>query len=1016
MNDFENPHLLHKERMPAHAYYIPYSNRDAAEKSVRSLSPYFASLNGNWHFRYFGSYTELPQNIAGTDFSDSELLPVPSNWQMYGYDVPQYVNVTYPIPLDPPYIPKETPVGVYMTNFTLPASFAGRETHIVFEGVDSFYYLYLNGQYIGFSKVPHLSSEFDLSPYLIPGENRLTVAVYKWSDGTYLEGQDYIRVSGIFRDVYLVSRAKNRVEDYFIKAGLTNGYADGTLSVEAVSVGTPSIRYSLYDGDTLLAEGTGESFHATVEKVTAWNAEKPYLYTLYMETESEVLAEKVGFRTVEISKKKELLVNGKPVKLLGVNRHDSHPELGHVTPLSFIEKELLLMKRLNINTIRTSHYPNTPEFYALCDRIGFYVVCEADVESHGFLYYRRKGEGRMFDEVQPAHGPLFREALLDRVARMVEHFKNRPSIIIWSMGNEANYGQNFVDAGLRTKERDNTRLTHYEKMRLIMYDDEMNGISCKDKRIFDIHSGMYFEPNAIAPEIKKTGMPFFLCEYAHAMGVGPGALLEYTDAFFQNPAALGGCIWEWADHSCIIRNAAGVENYGYGGDFGEKYDFNTFCVDGLVFPDRTPSSGALNMKEAYAPIKMTLTDEHKLLLENRSSFTNLSEYTLLFWIEKDGKLFGEKKTLPIRLMPMQKRSIPLPFAIPTGSRFGATLNLSLCLSKDTPYAAAGYEVSRKQVILPTPETHPLVLPVLTDTLSLSETSEAFTVSGNRFSYTVEKATGAFLSLVRNGVELLAKPTELSVRRANIDNYRHLKDEWVIPQDTRREYYATDLTAVHLRSFSLQEENGEILFRGEGALTAFGVRNMIDNLKLSYRFSKDGIIATEIGGGVGEKWDFLPRFGMEFTLQNDCDFVTYLGRGPEENLSDFSLHAPIGLYETTVQDMHVTYPYPQDCGNHADVKWLSVRDALGRGILAVADTKFEFAASKYAAHDVERARHQWDLVPDDKTYLRIDYRVTGTGSASCGPAVRKEHRLNESDFFYSFRFLPYIDDAPIKDIM
>ncbi len=1016
MHDFENPQLLHTGRMEAHAYYTPYTDRENAERGVREASPYFASLNGNWRFRYFGSYLDLPEDIANADFDSADILPVPSNWQMYGYDVPQYVNVTYPIPLDPPYVPKENPVGVYMTDFVLPQDFAGRETHIVFEGVDSFYYLYLNGRRIGFSKVPHLASEFDLTPYLKDGENRLVVAVYKWSDGTYLEDQDYIRVSGIFRDVYLVSRAKARVEDYFVKTGLVNDYKDGTLSCEVKTVGTPNIRYSLYDGDALLATGTGAAFSASLPGVTAWNAEKPYLYTLYIETDDEVIAEKVGFRTVEISERKQLLVNGRSVKLLGVNRHDTHPELGHVTPLSFIEKELLLMKKLNINTIRTSHYPNCPGFYALCDKLGFYVVCEADVETHGYIFFKKPYGYCQFDQDRPASGPLFREALLDRVSRMVEHFKNRPSILIWSMGNEADYGENFIEAGLATKARDDTRLIHYERMRQIMYETEKDGKNYKDARVFDIHSGMYYEPAAIEAELKKIPMPFFLCEYAHAMGVGPGELLEYTDIFFRNSAAIGGCIWEWADHSCVIENDAGVKNYGYGGDFGEKYDFGNFCVDGLVFPDRTPNSGALNMKEAYAPVKATLTKDGELLLENRTSFTNLSEYTILVWLEKDGRQIGEKKQLDIRLAPMTKRKIAVPFTLPNSTRFGATVNLSVLLAKDTPYAARGYEVSRKQVVLPVEETHVLTLPVLTDKLTLTEGKTSFTVTGNGFSYTVDMATGAFLSLMRNGVELLAAPTELSVRRANMDNYRHLKNDWVIPQDSRREYYATDLTAVHLRTSAVREENGEILFHGEGAVTSFGLRNMIEDLRISYRFTKDGIIAAEIGGGVGEVWNFVPRFGMEFTLQNDCDNVVYLGRGPEENLSDFQLHAPIGIYETTVQKMHVPYPYPQDCGNHTDVKWLSLSDRLGRGVLAVADTRFEFMASKYTAHDMEAARHQFDLSSDDKTYLRIDYRVSGTGSGSCGPAVHNEHRLNDREFSYAFRFLPFIIQTPIKDIM
>ncbi len=1015
MNDFENPNALHENRLPAHAYYIPHRSRDTAESGVREASPFFASLNGNWSFRYYGKASDVPSDVACLPADDADRIPVPGNWQMYGYGVPQYVNVTYPIPLDPPYVPKENPVGVYSTAFTVPDSFAGRQTHIVFEGVDSFYYLYLNGKRLGFSKVPHLASEFDLTPYLTAGENTLTVLVYKWSDGTYLEDQDYIRVSGIFRDVYLLARAEGRVEDYFVKSGLTNSYRDGTLSVESTLVGTPAVHYSLYDGDTLLAEGNGASFTATVKNVTAWNAEKPYLYTLYIETADEVIAEAVGFRQIEVSDKKALLVNGKPIKMLGVNRHDTHPTLGHVTPLPFIEKELLLMKQLNINTIRTSHYPNVPEFYRLCDRLGFYVVCEADIETHGFVYYRQKNGYNAFNPAMPAESPLFTEAILDRVSRMVEHFKNRPSVIVWSMGNESDYGMNFVKAGLATKERDATRLTHYERMRQITEHQSPKDYD-PSVTVFDLHSAMYHTPEGLATDLRRSDRPYFLCEYAHAMGMGPGGLTEYVDTFFRYSTSCGGCIWEWADHSCIIENDKGEKNYGYGGDFGEAYDFGNFCVDGLVFPDRTPSSGALLTKAAYAPVKMTRREDGSLLFENRTSFTNLSEYDITYWLEKDGKPITKRTPLSLRIAPMAKRCITLPLTLPARSRFGVTLNVSVKTKADTPYAEGGYEVARLQAALPVEKTHALTLPVLQSTLTLTEGDSSLTVTGTDFSYTLSKETASFTSLMRRGVELLASPTDLSVRRAHMDNYRHERNQWIIPQDSRHEYYATDLTAVHLRESAVTREGDSIVFTGKGAVTAFGVRNMIDNLTVVFRFTPDGMIHAELGGGVGEKWSYLPRFGMEFCLANDCDEVVYLGRGPEENLSDISLHAPIGLYETTVQKMHVPYIYPQDSGNRGEVAWVSLSDIRGRGLLAVADTKFEFMASKYSAYEIQNARHQWDLSPTDKTYLRIDYRVSGTGSGSCGPAVTHEHRLEEREFSYSFRFLPYIIHTPIKDIM
>lgn len=1016
MHDYENPRALSEGRLPAHAYFIPFSDRAGALRGIKEESPYYLLLNGNWNFSYYTRFADVPADIAEKMPDDADVLPVPSNWQMYGYDVPQYVNVTYPIPLDPPHVPSENPCGVYSRTFYVPETFSGRRTHIVFEGVDSFFYLYVNGRKIGFSKVPHMPSEFDITDFLVPGENTLTVMVLKWCDGTYLEDQDYIRVSGIFRDVYLLSRAAFAVTDIEIGAGLTNGYRDGLLSVKCRADGEPAVRYTLLDADgNSVFEGSGEVSGAVIPGVTAWNAENPYLYTLLIETADEVIVQKTGFRKIEISEKCALLINGVPVKLKGVNRHDTHPLFGHVTPLDFIEKELCQMKRYNINTVRTSHYPNTSEFLALCDRLGFYVVAEADIETHGQIYTDPKKPGyKGYDPRMIATDPMWYDAMLDRVSRLLERDKNHASVVMWSMGNESDYGPNFVALGRYTKERDPSRLTHYERAA------EAAESGRPEDNVYDVESAMYLKPSTLEDIGRgkfRKGRPFFHCEYAHAMGMGPGGMKEYMEAYYRYPNLIGGCIWEWADHSCVIENDKGEKNYGYGGDFGEKYSFGNFCVDGLVFPDRTPSSGALEVKAAYAPLHITVRDAAKgnFTIENRYDFTDLSAFELSYTVECDGRILREGVLSTFRCAPHKKKAVSVPIPAVSECRFGMHVTFRLKQKTTTAYAPVGYEITAVQFAVPVPETHAFFLPTHGKIVNCEETAATVTVTGFDFRYVFDKAKAAFTVLEKNGVSILSAPTDISVRRSNVDNFRGIKWDWYIPQDNAHRYTVMDLTAVRTDEYRIEHTEAGVTIEGTGALTSFGVSNLVNRLRFCYEIGTNGVIKATIGGELGA-FDTLPRFGMEFTLANDCDHVTYYGMGPEENTNDCCLHTTVGTYRTTVQEMHVPYPMPQDCGNHTATKWVFLSDGLGRGILAVADTQFDFMASKYSAEMLEQANHQWDLTADDRTYLRIDYKTTGTGSGSCGSFTDERYRMNDKTFAYSFRFLPYIAGTDITGIM
>ncbi len=1002
-NEFENPTLARGGRIDAHAYMIPHKETDAAMEGVKAKSPFYHLLSGDWYFTYYEKYSDLPEDISAVLFDDA--LPVPSNWQMYGYDTPQYANTAYPIPLNPPYIPAETPCGVYQTSFTLPESFAGRQTHIVFEGVDSFYYLYVNGVKIGFGKVPHLPSEFDLTDVLQEGENTVTVVVYKWSEGTYIECQDFLRISGIFRDVYLLSRAPAHLTDIAIDAVPTNVYKDGKITASLSFSSPVSYTASLFDAKgSLIGSVKDAPVSFRVENARLWTAETPYLYTLLIEYDGECVAQKVGIRDIKVGNKGELLINGTPVKIKGVNRHDTHPVYGHVTPMEDIRRELKLMKQLNMNAIRTSHYPNTSEFLGLCDELGFYVIAEADLESHGFVYYRGAYGYEPFDAERPAESADWTAVHLDRIERLVARDKNHPSVFMWSMGNEADYGTNFIKMCEHCKKVDPTRLTHYER-----------AIEDRDNAPFDVVSEMYATVAKVTAEGKlKDPKPYFLCEYSHAMGVGPGDIYDYVETFYQHPRLMGGCIWEWADHAVVLENEKGEKNYGYGGDSGEKYHAGNFCADGLVFPDRTPSSGALEAKAVYQNIKFTFLEDGKVKLTNRFSFTDLSEFDILYYVEEDGKVTANGKLERFTLKPLASKTVQIPAVVTGKVKLAATLNFSVRLKHATAWADAGYEIAHAQHELSAEKKSILSLPSKNTLRVTEENKEFITVSGNNFTYTFNRLFAAIEQITLNGVPMFANATNISTALAPIDNFRHARNAWKINDDFRAEYDVHELSSVRVYDETRGDKNANFEITFHGALTSYATRNLVENLTVTYTLEPSGLLHIAVTGEKGALLPFLPRFGIDLTLSSDRDNIVYFGKGPDENYIDMCHASYLGLYKTTVQNMHIPYTMPQACGNRTDVRLLTVTDGLGRGLLFAADGAFEFSASKFDNHAIKMANHQWDLSADERTYVRIDYKNTGVGSGSCGPLTDEKYWVKEDKMSYSFRLLPVIlEDEPIK---
>lgn len=624
---WENPEILHVNCEKPHAYFIPYENENKARKGIRGTSKYFNSLNGLWKFKYLNSVYDVEDDFYRIDYNADnwDNLPVPSNWQLHGYGKPNYTNKNYPYPCDPPFVPNENPTGLYIRDFFVN-DIADRKNYLVFEGVSSCFYVWLNGEYVGYSQVSHMTSEFDISKYLKSGRNRLAVMVLKWCDGSYLEDQDMWRLSGIFRDVYLLNRTPVHISDLFVKAEINDGLDIGSINctVTLSEQCTSTVKAILTDNSgkvleekiqSIDQEGTLE-FHVSNPKL--WSAEIPNLYSLCLICEGEVIFQKIGFRKVEI-RDSVFYINGMPIKFKGVNRHDSHPELGYAVPLDFIKQELYLMKRHNINAIRTSHYPNDPRFYELCNEIGFYVIDEADLECHGTDMV---GKINLLSD-----DPTYEKAYVDRMVRMVERDKNFACIVMWSLGNESGYGCNLVKMAQWAKQRD-SRLIHYERVFHPKMKEEFES-GKYDTSCLDVYSRMYpsidwIEDEFLTDENEKR--PLILCEYSHAMGNGPGDLKDYWDLFYQQERLAGGFVWEWCDHGIAQKTSDGKEYFAYGGDFGDMPNDGNFCVDGLVYPDRTPHTGLLELKNVIAPIDVEAVDldNGKLKITNRFDFLNLS--------------------------------------------------------------------------------------------------------------------------------------------------------------------------------------------------------------------------------------------------------------------------------------------------------------------------------------------------------------------------------------------------------
>ena len=936
MRCYEDLTKLSENREKQRAYYIPYETLEKALRGNKNESQYYKLLNGKWKFAYFDRDIDVPECITRWDMID-----VPSNWQLYGYDSPVYTDSNYPFVVDAPYVADDNPCGVYTRDFFIDQSWNKRKTYIVFEGVGAFMYLFVNDQYVGYTQGSHLQSEFDISKYLKLGKNTVTAKVLKWCVGSYIEDQDFFRLSGIFRDVYLLSREENHIKDVYIKS-----------NCREISVDCPN--YKVYDEE-------GEE--ADLSNPILWNAEKPYLYTVVIQGETEFIPIKVGMREIGISNKSELLINGVPVKLKGVNHHDTHNQKGYVTSEDFLRDELIKMKSLNINTIRMSHYPPTPEFLNMCDEMGFYVIDETDLETHGYL--RRIPGNNEIDKGWPCYLPEWKDAYVERMIRMVERDKNHPCIIMWSVGNESGHGPNQDAMDEWCKMRDPSRLIHDEPAHF--YDGNPGA---------DVFSMMYPSYQTVEEYAQNSDKkwPFFMCEYSHAMGNGPGDVADYMELVYKYDKLIGGCIWEWADHSILVD---GILKYG--GDFSEDIHSENCCCDGLVFSDRSFKAGTLNAKYAYQNFATEFQD-HVLKIANRFDFTNLNEYYFEIKVVKDGTTLSCEKVV-LDIEPHQTKQITINYPI-VKCYYGCFLQVSMKNYNNDEVGFVQYELECEREMVS--EGEPLY--------PTSKDNERLYFEGNNFSYVFNKHYGMLESIYKNGEEQISDFVRLTTWRAPTDNDRNVKSKWGLID--KQIFSGENMNCLHTKIYSCVVEGHRVIVKGSLAGIS---RSPFLRFTAEYSFYKDGMIKVELDAEREMRGIYLPRLGFEFCVNRKNAEFRYFGMGDKECYQDMQAHAKMGLYESNSDNEYVAYVVPQEHGNHTDTRMLEIEN----GLTFFTDSSFEFNVSSYTSKALTQAMHTDELYKNDKTNVRIDYKVSGIGSNSCGPVLKEKYQLNERNIKFTF---------------
>ena len=999
------------------AYLIPYHSMDAAETGNRAESFLFRSLLGEWQFRYFPScrmFEGVDDVLSLTD--NMESIIVPMNWQVdlgRGYDVPQYTNVPYPFPVDPPHVPQDNPCGLYQKTFTLTEQDCASDIRLVFEGVDSCFYLYVNGQFAAYSQVSHMTSEIKLSPFVHEGENTLQVLVYKWCDGSYLEDQDMWRFSGIFREVYLLFRESAHISDLFFHDNVAKNLRSATPTFELSTTQKCEVSWQFQDpfGHVLCEGKKMVAGNATIKlpRVASpmlWSDETPYLYILTLVCGEEHFYVPVGLRYFEI-KDGVFYLNGKKWKVKGVNRHDSHPTLGHATPIDHMKCDLLMMKAHNINTVRTSHYPNDPRLAGLCDQLGILMIDETDIETHGMQCASGGWSGD--DWALTTNDPLWQEAYLDRSARMLERDKNHPAIFMWSVGNESGEGINHKAQIEYFRHRDPTRLVHAEDESARAAGRIVSGVEgatiCD---YLDVESYMYpsLDRLAFCVSDPRFTRPIFLCEYCHAMGNGPGDLEAYWRFIYAHDQMMGGCVWEWTDHSVAIGpDRYANPHFTYGGDFGDKPNDGNFCVDGLVYPDRRAHTGLLELKQALTPVFAKAGKaEGQVTIRNLRFFTPLDDISLVWWVEADGQTVLSGRVESLSIKPHAEETLTLfSEEASLGIR---TLNLSFVTNRPHPWAEAGHEVYHTQLRLE--ERAVPTLPMRTSPLAITQTTSEIVVCCGEVKYTFDRVNGSITDIALGGKSHITTPVVPTIWRAPTDNDRNIKNKWMQDGYNRMRILSNGLSLASVDTDAILLET-DMRMAADSRFPAL-------TLHVTYVVKANGALHIHTHAHVREGVTFLPRFGFRFTMPKGTEQLRYFGYGPMESYQDKCLASRLGDFSSTVSAQYEPYVFPQEHGAHKDCRMADVSHVCGQGLRFVGDG-FSLSASRYSPEQLTQVAHHYELVPEDTTTVIIDYKQSGIGSNSCGPGLAEAYQLNEKEFTFSFALKPVVvgDTNPFQDL-
>lgn len=1044
----KNPAILHVNTMENRSYYIPLSKeeyqenrsegtgRQTSEKNHMNdcTKDYMDSnrlkvLNGQWKFGYYTSPYEVPDHfyknenhsdhigdIREEERKNMNTIEVPSCIQMKGYDKHQYTNIRYPFPYDPPYVPEENPCGTYVRDFTLTKEQCNYEMYLNFEGVDSCFYVWLNDEFVGYSQVSHSTSEFNVTPYIRTGNNRIGILVLKWCDGSYLEDQDKFRMTGIFRDVYLLFRPKNHIRDYRVNTSLDLIKDVSTISLSLEYSKMPvEIECSLYSPSGACIKSihnnsleNRESLEFYIEKPILWNAEQPNLYTLVMESKEEVLVQKVGIRKIEV-KDGIVLLNGVAIKLKGVNRHDSDPYTGYTISRAQALKDLSLMKEHNVNAIRTSHYPNAPWFIQLCDRYGFYVVGESDIEAHGTASIYGGDQMTTFGDVVQLD--IFYDAILDRVKRNVIRDKNATSVVIWSLGNEAGYGKSLEDAGRWVKEYDNSRLLQYESS---IYE---TGGHKNDTSMLDIYSRMYatIEEMDQYIEKKENKKPFLLIEFVHSMGNGPGDMEDYYEKIYKSDRFCGGFVWEWCDHAIYTgKTITGKDKFDYGGDFKEFPHDGNFCVDGLVYPDRKVSPSLMEYKNVIRPVRAY---EHNLELGqirlfNHLDFTNLMDEVILeYVVTSNGEIIqkGIIEKEQLNIPPKTDKIITFDYKIPEEGL--CHLLLTYKQKKDKAFTKAGHVLGYDQLLLKDngfslrnqlvklegdkKKSLEKEIALTKDNafVDILEDDKYVFIKGEDYHYTFNKWNGVFEELNYQNNKILSHSMNINIWRAPTDNDIAVKEEW------RRAGYDRSTTRVYQVDTVKKEDGVELSV--QMSIGAIYIQRILE-LHITYLINQSGEIDIKMMAEKNMELPFLPRFGLRFFVPKEYEEVTYFGYGPYESYVDKRRASYFGRFKEKVSHMHEDYIKPQENSSHYGTKGIILEGKNRVPIIIEPKDQISFHISKYIQEELGRKAHNYELEEFDSTEVCIDYKMSGIGSQSCGPRLLEKYQLNEPEFQFEFK--------------